>query len=236
MAQKSSSLLFNEVLSNKIIQRKCLGIAKNYFTNAMKTNPQQVQFPQYPYIFSKTLSSLLPKGQSFRIPKLCNNGQVFHEIELGVMLKRGGRHHAKMSDWKEDIGGYFLLIDYTDFDEAKKAMINGLPYFKGKAQDGFLYLSDLIPVEAIDDPHQVELELKINDQVKQKDITGNMHFKIHEQLEYITRYMTLEAGDILMTGTPEGLGPVSEGDKLDATLTYKGKVLASISDVIQKER
>jgi 2-keto-4-pentenoate hydratase/2-oxohepta-3-ene-1,7-dioic acid hydratase in catechol pathway len=64
---------------------------------------------------------LIPKGQSFRIPKHCNNGQVFHEIELGVMLKKGGRHHVKMSDWKEDIGGYFLLIDYTDFDEAKKA-------------------------------------------------------------------------------------------------------------------
>lgn len=50
-----------------------------------------------------------------------------------------------------------------------------------------------------------------------------MHFKIHEQLEYITRYSTLEAGDILMTGTPEGLGPVHEGDRLEATLTYKGK-------------
>jgi 2-keto-4-pentenoate hydratase/2-oxohepta-3-ene-1,7-dioic acid hydratase in catechol pathway len=72
--------------------------------------------------------------------------------------------------------------------------------------------------------------------VRQKDITGNMHFKIHEQLEYIAKYMTLEAGDILMTGTPEGLGPVSEGDRLEASLTYKGKVLATISDVIQKEK
>ena len=63
-----------------------------------------------------------------------------------------------------------------------------------------------------------------------------MHFKIHEQLEYITKYMTLEAGDILMSGTPEGLGPVSEGDRLEASLTYKGKVLATISDVIQKEK
>ena len=63
-----------------------------------------------------------------------------------------------------------------------------------------------------------------------------MHFKIHERLEYITKYMTLEAGDILMSGTPEGLGPVSEGDRLEASLTYKGKVLATISDVIQKEK
>ena len=96
------------------------------------------------------------------------------------MLKRGGRHHSKLSDWREDIGGYFLLIDYTDFDETKKATQGGLPWYMAKAQDGFLCLSDMIPVEAIEDPHNVELELKINGQVRQKDNTGNMHFKIHD--------------------------------------------------------
>lgn len=152
------------------------------------------------------------------------------------MLKLGGRHHNKLSDWKQDIGGYFLLIDYTDFDETKKATQAGLPWYLSKAQDNFLYLSDFIPADQIQDPHDVELELKINGQVRQKDNTGNMHFKIHEQLDYISKYMTLEAGDILMTGTPEGLGPVNEGDKLEATLKYQGKVLASISDVIQREK
>lgn len=63
-----------------------------------------------------------------------------------------------------------------------------------------------------------------------------MHFKIYDQLEYLAKYMTLNPGDILMTGTPEGMGPVSEGDKLEAALTYKGKVLATIKDTIQKEK
>ena len=63
-----------------------------------------------------------------------------------------------------------------------------------------------------------------------------MHFKIYDQLEYISKYLSLEAGDILMTGTPEGLGPVKEGDKLEGSLTYKNKVLATISDTIQKEK
>jgi 2-keto-4-pentenoate hydratase/2-oxohepta-3-ene-1,7-dioic acid hydratase in catechol pathway len=62
-----------------------------------------------------------------------------------------------------------------------------------------------------------------------------MYFKIPDQLDYISRYITLEAGDIISTGTPEGIGPVKEGDKLEATLTYKGKVLASINDTIQRE-
>ena len=124
------------------------------------------------------------------------------------MLRSGGRHPAKGVDWKDDIGGYFLLIDYTDFDELKKATQKGLPWLMAKGQDGFLCLSDLIPADQIDDPHNVELELKINGETKQKDNTGNMHFKIHEQFDYITKHVTMEAGDILMTGTPEGLGPV----------------------------
>ena len=63
-----------------------------------------------------------------------------------------------------------------------------------------------------------------------------MHFKIFDQLEYISKYITLEAGDLIMTGTPEGLGPVEDGDKLDATLTYNGKLIARIQDTIQREK
>ena len=151
------------------------------------------------------------------------------------MLKKGGKHHHK-EDWINDIGGYFLAIDYTDTTFLNKALSKGQPWFMSKAQDNFLYLSDLIPAEEISDPHNVDIELKVNGQVKQKDNTGNMYFKIFDQLEYIQKYITLEAGDILITGTPEGLGPIKEGDHLEGTLTYKGKVLAKIIDTIQREK
>ena len=81
----------------------------------------------------------------------------------------------------------------------------------------------MIPEEEIPDPHKVELELKINGKTRQKDLTGNMLFSIYDQLEYISQYLTLDAGDILMTGTPEGLGPINEGEHLEATLSYEGK-------------
>lgn len=96
------------------------------------------------------------------------------------MLKRGGRHHSKHNDWKDDIGAYFLLLDYTDVEETKKATQKGLPWYTAKAQDNFLVLSDMIPADEIDDPHNVELELRINDEVRQKDNTGNMFFKIND--------------------------------------------------------
>ena len=70
---------------------------------------------------------------------------------------------------------------------------------------------------------------------KQHDLTGNMHFKIYDQLDYISKYLTLDEGDMLMTGTPEGLGPVNEGDKIEATMKYNGKILAEIKDTIQRE-
>ena len=93
---------------------------------------------------------------------------------------------------------------------------------------------NVIPADQIEDPHKVELELKINGQTRQHDTTGNMHYKIWDQLDFISKYMTLDQGDLLMTGTPEGMGPVNEGDKLEAYLRYNGKVLAEIKDTIKR--
>ena len=98
----------------------------------------------------------------------------------------------------------------------------------GKTPDNFLVLSDLIPKEAIADPHNCELELKINGQVKQKDNTGNMIFKINQMIDFIEHdsCIALNEGDMILTGTPEGILPVNEGDLLEATL-YSGGELVS---------
>jgi len=95
------------------------------------------------------------------------------------MLKKSGFKIPK-SDWKDYIAGYFLLLDYTDAIELRKCIAKGGPWLLAKGQDNFLYLSDFVPAEAIDDPHNVDLELKINNEVRQKDNTGNMHYKISD--------------------------------------------------------
>lgn len=115
-------------------------------------------------------------------------------------------------------------------------MEKGHPWLLCKGWDNFLYLSDMIPIEEIDNPHDVDLELSINKEVKQKDNTKNMCFNIWQQLEHISQYMTLSPGDIIMTGTPEGMGPVEDGDLLEASLTYKGKVISTISDTIIRQK
>ena len=132
------------------------------------------------------------------------------------------------------MGAYVLLLDMGDMSLMKKAMgaaPAGGPWLTAKAQDGFLVLSDLIPKEAISDPHNCELELRINGEVRQKDNTGNMLFKIDEQMNYIEKEtnVTLKEGDLLLSGTPEGIAPVAEGDLLEATLHSDGKLIETIS-------
>jgi acylpyruvate hydrolase len=81
----------------------------------------------------------------------------------------------------------------------------------------------------VKDPHNLELSLWINEKIKQNDNTGNMHFRIGEILEHISHYVTLNKGDLILTGTPSGIGPINIGDKLKANLKQDGKSLVEIN-------
>ncbi len=98
----------------------------------MKNDPSKVHLPPYPFIFSKTLSSLIPKGQGLILPKHSPPNTINYEVELGVMLKKGG-FGVRKEAWRDAIGGYFLLLDYTDGAAVKEAVEKGAPWFLGKA-------------------------------------------------------------------------------------------------------
>lgn len=108
-------------------------------------------------------------------------------------------------------------------NEAKK---KGLPWSIAKGFDTFLPMSDIIKKSAIPDPHDIELFLKVNDVVKQEGSTNLMLFQIPRILSDISKVMTLEAGDIVLTGTPAGVGPAVPGDVIRAGLRVGGKELA----------
>jgi acylpyruvate hydrolase len=107
-------------------------------------------------------------------------------------------------------------------NEAKK---KGLPWDIAKGFDTFLPVSEIIPKSAIPDPHNVELYLKVNGETKQSDSTNLMLFQIPRILSDISKVMTLEKGDIVITGTPKGVGPVVPGDVMTAGLKVDGKEL-----------
>lgn len=107
-------------------------------------------------------------------------------------------------------------------NEAKK---KGLPWDIAKGFDTFLPVSNIIQKSAIPDPHNVEIYLSVNDKVSQQDSTELMLFRIPRILSDISKVMTLEAGDIVLTGTPKGVGSVVPGDVMKAGIRVNGKEL-----------
>ena len=118
-------------------------------------------------------------------------------------------------------------------NEAKK---KGLPWDIAKGFDTFLPISNAIPKSAIPDPHNIELYLTVNNEARQSDSTELMLFRIPRILSDISKVMTLEAGDIILTGTPKGVGPVVPGDVMRAGIKVGGKELedARIEVVVEE--
>lgn len=116
------------------------------------------------------------------------------------------------------IGGYVLALDMTarDFqDEAKK---KGQPWSLAKGFDTSCPVSSFIDKDKLNDPSDIRLWLKVNDAMKQDGTTGDMIFSIPYLISYISKYFKLEEGDVILTGTPEGVGPVGNGDVIEAGL------------------
>jgi acylpyruvate hydrolase len=105
----------------------------------------------------------------------------------------------------------------------------GLPWDLSKGQNNFCPVSPLITAKHIKDPYALELHLQINGKTVQRDITGNMHYKIEDIIEYVSKYMTLNEGDLILTGTPDGVGPICVGDKVEGRLLEGENVVSKLS-------
>lgn len=119
--------------------------------------------------------------------------------------------------------GYFVAIDMTGRNIQDNAKRAGLPWSIGKGFDTFLPVSNFIPKLSIPDPHNATLHLSVDGVVKQKDSTGLMLYRIPRQLADISRVMTLEPGDFVLTGTPKGVGEVKHGQVMKAGISVNGK-------------
>lgn len=121
--------------------------------------------------------------------------------------------------------GYAISIDFTARNAQNEAKKKGLPWDIAKGFDTFLPVSEIIAKSAIPDPHNVELYLTVNNEHRQADSTELMLFKIPRILSDISKVMTLEKGDIILTGTPKGVGSVKPGDIVRAGVKVGGKEL-----------
>lgn len=143
--------------------------------------------------------------------------ELHHEVELGIVI--GTRAvdipEANAMDY---VGGYALALDMTDRAAQNRAKTAGLPWSHAKGFDTACPISPFITKDKIPDPQNVDLWLKVNGTVRQKANTKDMIFKIPFLISWISHHFTLEPGDLILTGTPPGVGPVKAGDTIQCGL------------------
>jgi len=161
----------------------------------------------------KPTSSYLSEGNPIKFPEGCK--ELHHEVELGVIIGKRGTAIPREKAM-EYVGGYTLALDMTARDLQDEAKKKGHPWTLAKGFDGACPIGTFIPKESVKDPHDLDLWLKVNGQLRQNGNTKDMHFTINTLLEYISGYFTLEPGDLILTGTPAGVGPVRSGDVIEA--------------------
>ena len=145
------------------------------------------------------------------------NSDVDHEVELGVVIGKGGVDIPQSSAMSY-VGGYVLALDMTNRTRQGAAKKGGLPWSLAKGFDTSCPISGFLTPEQIPDPQNVNLWLKVNGVERQNGNTKDMVFSIPFLISYLSDHFTLEEGDLILTGTPQGVGPVTPGDVIECGL------------------
>ncbi len=191
---------------------KILAVGLNY---AQHIEEMRSKRTAEPVIFLKPNSALASLQEPVRIPT--QYGAVHHEIELAVLIEKAAFDISE-NEAVTIIGGYGLALDLTLRDIQKKAKERGHPWAIAKGFKGACPVSPFVPADQISEAQDLELTLKVNGQVRQNGNTRQMLFRIPELIAYVSRFFPLEPGDLLLTGTPSGVGPLMPGDSVFAQI------------------
>jgi len=187
---------------------KIICIGRNYTEHIEELGNEK---PKEPVIFLKPDTAILPKKMPFIIPEFSDD--VHYEVEVVVRINRVGKYIAPKFAHKyyEEIG---LGIDFTARDLQKKLKEKGLPWEKAKSFDGAAVIGKFLPKSELGDINNLSFSLKKNDETVQIGNTSKMIHSIDEIISHVSEYFTLKIGDYIFTGTPSGVGKVSENDVL----------------------
>ena len=200
----------------------CIG--KNYKAHAEEFGGG---VPDEPMFFAKAPTSLIPHEASIVIPEWLT-GRVDHEAELGVVIGKAAKDVSE-STAMEYVAGYTPVNDVTARDIQSEDKAKGHPWFRCKSLDTFCPCGPfLVPVDAVDDPHKLDISLTVNGEEKQSATTADMVFTIPVLITHISKYMTLQPGDIIATGTPAGVSPLSDGDIIEISIAGIGTMRNSV--------
>lgn len=191
---------------------KILCIGRNYVDHIHELGNE---VPSAPVIFMKPASSVIYDGGCIVIPPYSRD--CHHEAELAVLIGTPGK------DIPEDqalahVAGYGVAIDLTLRDVQAELKKKGLPWEIAKGFDTACPLSAFVPAGAVADPQNLLIHLRVNDQERQNGSTGLMIHPVAQIISHLSTIFTLEQGDLILTGTPAGVGPIVSGDRLVAEI------------------
>jgi len=202
-----------EIAVGKIV---CMG--QNY---AKHIEELKTRVPDKPMLFFKPSTALLSPGDPIRLPDFSKN--IHYETELVALIDKPARHISS-AEALQFVGGYAVGLDLTARDVQVEARKHGEAWAVAKGFDGSAPLSEITPAEEVGDPGDLEIELRLNGEVRQSARTSDMIFKTEDIISYASSVFTLEPGDLVFTGTPSGVGVIRSGDELEARIERVGAV------------
>ena len=209
--------------NEKITVGKIVCLGRNYLDHIRELNNE---VPDAPVIFCKPSSSLLADGGEILIPPYSDD--CHHELELALLIGRPGKNIAP-EEALSHVSGYGVALDLTLRDVQSKQKEKGLPWEIAKGFDTSCPLSDFIPADLVNDPDNLELRLEVNGELRQQGNTNMMMRSVATIISQISGYYSLDAGDIILTGTPAGVNRIVSGDRLVGTIEQVGSLEVSVA-------
>jgi len=208
---------------------KIVAVGLNYRDHAEE---QGVELPKAPLLFAKWPTSLIGPGDTIVLPRIAT--QVDVEAELGVVI--GSRvKGVSVEHALEAVRGYVCANDVS----ARDLQYGDRQWTRGKSLDTFCPVGELVPAGEVADPQALTIRGLVNGQVRQESTTGDMVFSVAELIAYVSQAVTLEPGDLLLTGTPAGVGvfrdpPVFLQDGDEVSVEIEG--LGTLTNPVRAER
>lgn len=193
---------------------KIIAVGMNYVAHCHELHAEE-KLPEEPVIFLKPDSALLKEGKPFFIPDFSR--QVDYETELVVRISRLGKNIAERFAHRY-YDAVTVGIDFTARDLQRRFRAEGKPWELCKGFDSSAAIGNFVPIDRFKDIQQLSFRLDIDGQTVQSGCTSDMIFRVDEIIAYVSRFYTLKIGDLLYTGTPVGVGPVSIGQHLEGYL------------------
>jgi 2-keto-4-pentenoate hydratase/2-oxohepta-3-ene-1,7-dioic acid hydratase in catechol pathway len=193
---------------------KIICIGRNYAEHAKEMN---APVPSEPVFFLKPDTALIKDNLPFYHPDFSED--IHHEVELVLKISKAGKNIQPEFAHKyyNEIG---IGIDFTARDLQAKCKEKGLPWEKAKAFDGSAPIGTFISKDEFKN-NEINFHLNLNGNTVQRGSTSDLLFSFDAVIAYVSKFFTLKTGDLIFTGTPEGVGPVKIGDKLEAFIENK---------------